>query len=51
MEYQCEFVGKTNVNRLAELKTLYPRIWKRTQSFWLEQEDNFYTILISAQEK
>ena len=51
MEYNCEFVGKTNVNRLAELKTLYPRIWKRTQSFWLDQEDNFYTILKSAQEK
>lgn len=51
METISKFAGRTPVNKLAELKTLYPGIWKEVESFRLSHQDDFYTILKSAQDR
>ncbi len=51
METISKFAGRTPVHRLAELKLLYPDIWKEMESFRLGQEDKFYVILKDAQDK
>ena len=51
METISKFAGRTPVNRLAELKSLYPGIWKEVESFRLSHQDDFFTILKSAQDR
>ena len=51
MEHICKFVGRTPVHKLVELKSLYPQIWNHVESFRLSHQQDFYTILKSAQEQ
>ena len=51
MEHICKFVGRTPVHKLVELKSLYPQIWNHVESFRLSYQQDFYTILKSAQEQ
>lgn len=51
MEQICKYAGRTPISRLAELKSLYPSIWKEVESFRLGTQDHFYTILKNAQDK
>ena len=50
MEAICKFAGRTPVHKLAELKSLYPHIWKQVETFRMSHEKDFYKILKSAQE-
>jgi len=51
MEAICKFAGRTPVHKLVELKSLYPHIWEQVESFRLNQQNNFFTILKSAQDQ
>ena len=51
MEIISKFAGRTPVNKLIELKTFYPDIWKEVESFRLSHQKDFYSILQNAQEK
>ena len=51
METIAKFAGRTPVNRVSELKSLYPEIWKEIESFRLSHQDDFYTILRNAQKQ
>lgn len=51
METISKFAGRTPVHRLAELKSLYPEIWKEVESFRLSHQDEFFTILKNAQDQ
>ena len=51
METIAKFAGRVPVDKIAELKSLYPDIWKEIESFRLSHQDDFYTILHDAQEQ
>ena len=51
METISKFAGRFPVSKIAELKSLYPDIWKEIESFRLSHQDDFYTILHDAQEQ
>ena len=51
METIAKFAGRTPVNKVSELKSLYPEIWKEIESFRLSHQDDFYTILRNAQKQ
>jgi hypothetical protein len=51
METIAKFAGRAPVDKIAELKSLYPDIWKEIESFRLSHQDDFYTILLDAQEQ
>jgi len=51
MERICKFAGRAPAQKLVELKSLYPKIWKEVESFRLGQQKNFYVILKSAQDQ
>ena len=51
METIARFAGRVPVDKIAELKSLYPDIWKEIESFRLSHQDDFYTILHDAQEQ
>ena len=51
METIAKFAGRAPVDKIAELKSLYPDIWKEIESFRLSHQDDFYTILHDAQER
>ncbi|MEA1882827.1 MAG: TetR/AcrR family transcriptional regulator [Candidatus Marinimicrobia bacterium] len=51
MEHICKFSGRTPVHKLVELKSLYPHIWDHVETFRLSHQDDFYTILKSAQDQ
>ena len=51
METITKFAGKAPLNKIAELKSLYPDIWKEIESFRLSHQEDFYTILYNAQEQ
>jgi AcrR family transcriptional regulator len=51
METIAKFAGRAPVDKIAELKSLYPDIWKEIESFRLSHQDDFYTILHDAQEQ
>ena len=50
METIAKFAGRVPVDKIAELKSLYPDIWREIESFRLSHQDDFYTILHDAQE-
>jgi len=50
METIAKFAGRAPVDKIAELKSLYPDIWREIESFRLSHQDDFYTILHDAQE-
>jgi len=51
METIAKFAGRVPVDKIAELKSLHPGIWKEIESFRLSHQDDFYTILHDAQEQ
>ena len=51
METISNFGSRTSLNKLAELKALYPEIWNEVVSFHLSAQDDFYTILKNAQDQ
>jgi len=51
METICKFAGRHHVTKLAELKSMYPSIWKELESFRVGRQDHFYTILKNAQDQ
>ena len=51
METIAKFAGRVPVDKIAELKSLHPEIWKEIESFRLSHQDDFYTILHDAQEQ
>ena len=51
METIAKFAGRVPVDKIAELKSLHPGIWKEIESFRLSHQDDFYTILHDAQER
>ena len=51
METIAKFAGRAPVDKIAELKSLYPDIWKEIESFRLSHQEDFYTILYNAQEQ
>jgi AcrR family transcriptional regulator len=50
METIAKFAGRVPVDKIVELKSLHPEIWKEIESFRLSHQDDFYTILHDAQE-
>ena len=51
MEQISTFASRAPVQRMAQLKTAYPEVWKDIERFRLKRQDDFYQILISAQEQ
>ena len=51
METIAKFAGRAPLDKLAELKLLYPDIWREIETFRLSHQDDFYTILQDAQEQ
>ena len=51
METIAKFAGRAPLDKLAELKLLYPDIWREIETFLLSHQDDFYTILQDAQEQ
>ena len=51
METIAKFASRAPVDKIAELKSLYPDIWKEIESFRLSHQEDFYTILYNAQEQ
>ncbi len=51
MEHISKFVSRAPVQRLAQLKTTYPEVWKEIETFRLNRQDDFYRILKSAQDQ
>ena len=51
METIAKFAGRAPVDKIAELKSLYPDIWREIESFRLSHQDDFFTILNNAQLK
>ena len=51
METIAKYAGRVPVDKIAELKSLYPDIWREIEAFRLSHQDDFYTILHDAQEQ
>ena len=51
METIAKFAGRVPVDKIAELKSLHPEIWKESELFRLSHQGDFYTILHDAQER
>lgn len=51
MEHISKFASHAPVQRLAQLKTAYPAVWKEIETFRLNRQDDFYRILKSAQDQ
>ena len=51
MEHIAKFASRAPVQRMAQLKTAYPEVWKDIERFRLKRQDDFYQILKSAQEQ
>lgn len=51
METIAKFAGRIPVDKIAELKSLHPEIWKEIEAFRISHQDDFYTILHDAQEQ
>ena len=51
MEHIAIFASRAPVQRMAQLKTAYPEVWKDIERFRLKRQDDFYQILKSAQEQ
>lgn len=51
MEFILKQASRIPVEKIAEIKTKYPNIWKRLEEFRLERKDDFQTILQTGQEQ
>ena len=51
METIAKFAGRVPVDKIAELKSLHPEIWKEIESFRLSHQADFYTILHASQDR
>jgi len=51
MEHISKFASHAPVQRLAQLKTTYPAVWKEIETFRLNRQAFFYKILKSAQDQ
>ncbi len=51
MEHISTFATKAPVQRLVQLKTSYPAVWKEIETFRLNRQQDFYEIFKSAQEQ
>lgn len=43
--------SKVSAERIADVKTQYPKVWKKIEDFRLARRDDFYTILSKAQKE
>ena len=50
-EYNIKFAGKIKLDRLADLKTRYPEIWKIIEKYRKNRENIFTSIFKSAKKK
>lgn len=51
MEHISTSATKAPVQRLVQLKTTYPAVWKEIETFRLNRQNDFYEIFKSAQEQ
>ncbi|MCH8010471.1 MAG: TetR/AcrR family transcriptional regulator [Candidatus Marinimicrobia bacterium] len=49
MQFIIGQVSRVPMDRVAELKSRYPKVWKKVEDFRLARRDDFYTILSEAQ--
>ncbi|MBT3215952.1 MAG: TetR/AcrR family transcriptional regulator [Candidatus Marinimicrobia bacterium] len=51
MEFIMGHVSNISIERLADLKSRFPRVWKKMESFRLARRDDFHEILSKAQKQ
>ncbi len=51
MEFILKQASRIPVEKIAEIKTKYPNIWKRLEAFRLERKSDFQAILQAGQEQ
>ncbi|NHZ87236.1 MAG: TetR family transcriptional regulator [Planctomycetia bacterium] len=51
MEHMVKFASRTHMQRMAQLKTSYPEIWKEIETFRLNRQNDFYEIFKFAQDQ
>jgi len=51
MQFIIKRISQIQMERVADLKTRYPQIWKKFEAFRLARRDDFYTILSEAQKQ
>ncbi len=49
MEFIMGHISKVSIEKLAELKSRFPNVWKKMETFRLARRDDFYMILSEAQ--
>lgn len=49
MEFIMGHISKVSIEKLAELKSRFPNVWKKMETFRLARRDDFYMILSDAQ--
>lgn len=49
MEFIMGHISKVSIEKLAELKSKFPNVWKKMETFRLARRDDFYMILSEAQ--
>lgn len=51
MEHISKFASRAPIHLLVQLKSTYPTAWKEIETFRLRRQEDFYKILLSAQEQ
>lgn len=51
MQFIIGHINRIPMERVAELKSRYPKVWKKVEDFRLARIDDFYTILSEAQKQ
>lgn len=49
MEFIMGHISKVSIEKLAELKSRFPNVWEKMETFRLARRDDFYMILSEAQ--
>ena len=51
MEFIMGHISSVSIERLADLKNRFPRVWKKMEDFRLARREDFYDILSNAQKQ
>lgn len=51
MEFIMGHISNISIEKLADLKCRFPRVWEKMESFRLARRDDFYNILFNAQQQ
>ncbi len=51
MEFIMGHVSNVSIERLADLKSRFPKVWRKMEDFRLARRDDFYQILSNAQKQ